>query len=240
MKLEKMMEFIKLNNKEQLTSFYSELKENIQTQDKAINKLHFWMIITGVFYYLYRTSAISGLEFSVIKLADLKLIGLLTAPLFAVMMLYNSIMISRLSELMHFSRLISYKIYDQGTVTVQELAEGKFINHSRLIQPFSLPLELAKDVEPLKITLPEILFRLPSIVIGLIPLSFATYTTIKLFNVYGSSTIGLVVICFTLYIHSYTVYLFLKNMIIKTKQASTKENSPGTYHDYFNPFQPLR
>ncbi|PWS26234.1 hypothetical protein DHW03_15685 [Pedobacter yonginense] len=239
MQLKDIALFIKENSKEQLTSYYGELKENIKETNHSINKLYFWMTVTVVIYYLYKTSAISGLEFSIIKLENIKLLGLVTAPIFATMFLFNTLLVSRLSELIHFSKLIGFRIYNHGEVSRLDLMPSRYMGFSRLIQPFSLSQELAKDDASEKLNAVHIALRLPGAIVALVPLGFLFYSNYKLFYENLDSSMGIASVVYTTYINAYSVYRFCSKIWKEAKKAPLAENNTLMYIEDFYPYRQL-
>lgn len=234
MQLTKMVDFIEHNSIEQLKDYYGELKDNIKDTNSTIKRLYFWMVVSGILYYLYRTSAISGVEFSIIKLRNLKLIDLMAAPVFSVMMFFNALLAGRLSDLMHFSKLISFKLYNHGNLQSLDLGVNKYRDYVRLIVPFSISIELAKDDGLYKTRLIDVIFRLPAGLIGLVPLIFTYYLNVKLYSSSGQSSLGMIAFVFTTYINLFTMYRFLSILFAEVKVAGQLGQGTDHHIDKFN------
>ncbi|MGM9478036.1 hypothetical protein ACS5PU_16535 [Pedobacter sp. GSP4] len=236
MQLQEMISFIKNNSHEQLSAYYGELKESIRDTKEKSDRLYFWMIIIGVLYYLYRTSAISGLEFSIIKLDNIRLVGLLTAPVFSAMMLFNTLLNAKLDELRHFSKLIAFKLYNHGQVSLFDIATSRQPHTSRLTQPMSIGLELLKESPAHKTDLLDLILLSPAALIGLTPLAFMAYTNIKLIQENNGTSLGLVVIAVTTYINLFAVYRFWRKIFGDIKRSEQPGNNALIYLDEFNSF----
>lgn len=234
MKQNQILEFICHNSSEQLKSYQSELKESLKDLEQSIKRLYFWMIMTGVLYYLFRTTAITSFEFSIIKLSDLKIIEILTPPLFSIMLLYNFLFNNRKAELLHFSKLIAFKLYKTGKIHHLDLIAGRPKDYVRLIQPFSISNELMKRDNLIKVSVFETVLRLPSLIIGTGPIIFAFICTKHLFISYFNSFATKISFLFTVWLLSYAAFLLGKVIYHEAKNAQKAEEHISDFERLFN------
>lgn len=212
MRVKLIMDFVDNNSIEQQKQYNRDLIEKLKELSTLNNKISLYMILLVIIYFFFKEAAIKDVDVTFMKIEKFETIAQLTPALFSLILLYFTIINAHRAELIQFSRVLTYEIYNNTIENKSSIIYSEPNTFARLIQPFSAWLETSKwDING-KASPMDALLRLPLLIMMLLPFGFIIYSLKILYSQYWELQFSKYAFVFTIWITAYNIYSFLRVM----------------------------
>ena len=219
MRVKLIKDFIENNSIEQQREYNKELIEKLRDLSNLNNRISLYMILLIIVYFFFKDATIKDVDVSFMRIEKFQTVAQFTPVLFSLVLLYFTIINAHRAELIQFSRILIYELYNNTIENKSSIIYEESNTFARLIQPFSVWLETSKwDVNG-KATPMDAFLRLPVVTIIFLPITFIIYSMKILYTQYWELPFSRYAFVFTVWITAYIIYNFFRIMRKNLKWA---------------------